>query len=259
MMSVFHYTRLSTLIDYILPSGKLKANDLNNMNDPRESHAWSFGGMNVPLETLFPGYYTDETHIDCQYRFGKMIKDRFQIICFSGARQQGWNNEMMWAHYAENQRGVCLEFDIDSLTDEIRKIFPAMDWVLEPVNYISASHDSPWIIWNRQLNTEENFKTNVKRIHKDIVLHKSHFWEKEDEIRLVFLNEKKPVLIPIAGCLKAIHLGIGFPRTYLPAIEDLVTSMDIGIYQNIYDNDEYQRWRLKKENGKWRSYADDDQ
>jgi hypothetical protein len=256
-MPLFHYTKLSTLLEHILPYQKLKSNDLNCMNDPRESHPWSFGGINIPLETLFPDY-KNETHIDCQMRFGKMIKDRLQVICFSGAKKEGWNNEMMWAHYAEKQRGVCLEFDTEELTTVVENHFPSSDWVLEDVNYIQNPVDSPWIYWNTSISIEYNFNQNIKRIYRDLILHKSHFWEKEDEKRLIFLDHSNAVYLPIKPCLKAIYLGIGFPRIYLPAIENLIVGWDVKIYQNIYQHDQYLAWRLKKSDGKWLSYAEED-
>lgn len=136
-MAIYHYTKLTTLIEYILPTKTLKSNNFSNMNDPRESTPWTMGSINLPLEKLFPEYYSDKTHIDCQYKFGKMIKERFQIICFSGAQQKGWNNEMMWAHYADNQKGVCLEFDENLLMIETKKKFPDVDILLKEVNYVT--------------------------------------------------------------------------------------------------------------------------
>lgn len=228
------------------------------MNDPRESHPWSFGSINLPHE-LFKGEYSSETHIDCQMKFGRMIKDRFQVTCFSGARQEGWNNEMMWAHYADKQRGVCLEFDTDLLKAAITERFPDVKWVLEPVTYIQKPLEHPWIYWNERETIDENYHNNIQRIYPVMTLHKSHFWEKEDELRLIFLNQTETIYLPINSCLKAIHLGLGFPRAYFPAIEaTLNEGWDLKIYQMIYQNDIYARWLLKKTDGtKWMSYADD--
>ncbi|WP_157273850.1 DUF2971 domain-containing protein [Pedobacter sp. BAL39] len=229
------------------------------MNDPRESHPWSFGSINLPHEELFKDEYSSETHIDCQMKFGRMVKDRFQIVCFSGARHEGWNNEMMWAHYADRQRGVCLEFDADLLKSTITDEFPNLNWVLEPVTYIQKPVEHPWIYWNQHESIQDNFFNNIQRIYPVMTLHKSHFWEKEDEKRLVFLNQMETVYVPINSCLKAIHLGLGFPRSYMPAIESLLTEIgNAKIYQMIYQGDVYARWRLKKTADKWLSYAEDD-
>jgi hypothetical protein len=223
------------------------------MNDPRESHGWTFGSINLPFEKFFPGYYSDETHIDCQYKFGQMIKDKLQVICFSGANQAGWNNEMMWAHYADNQRGVCLEFDEDKLVSSIKESFPNNKFELKNVSYAQTNKRKPWIYWNESFSTEENFDGFLAFLCQDEVFHKSHFWEKEDERRLIFLNQTNNLFLPIKDSLKAIYIGIGFPRHYLPAIESLIVGTNIKINVLIYDNDKYIRWRLTKKDSKWLS------
>ena len=81
-MAIYHYTKLTTLIEYILPTKTLKSNSFSNMNDPRESSLWSMGSINLPLEKLFPEYYSDKTHIDCQYKFGQMIRTISNYLFF---------------------------------------------------------------------------------------------------------------------------------------------------------------------------------
>lgn len=256
-MAIYHYTKLTTLIEYILPTKTLKSNSFSNMNDPRESTPWSMGSINLPLEKLFPGYYCDKTHIDCQYKFGHMIKERFQIICFSGAKQKGWNNEMMWSHYADNQKGVCLEFDENLLMVEAKKTFPNIDILLKEVNYVTNKKQKPWIDWNNIISIEENINNYSSILSHQVVFHKSHFWEKEDEIRLLFLNYTGNLFLPYGQSLKAIHIGLGFPRDYLPTIEKLIEGTSIKLYTLIYERDKYIRWNLTRKEGNWFTSIDE--
>lgn len=250
-MAIYHYTKLSTLIEYILPTKTLKSNNFNNMNDPRESTPWSMGSVNLPFEKLFPEYYNDKTHIDCQYKFGQMIKERFQIICFSGAQQKGWNNEMMWSHYADNQKGVCLEFDENLLMIEAKKMYPDVDILLKEVNYVTKKNGKPWIHWNNMFSVEENIKNYSSILCHEVVFHKSHFWEKEDETRLLFLNCTENMFLPYGQSLKAIHIGLNFPRDYLPTIEKLIEGTSIKLYTLIYERDKYIRWYLTRKDSNW--------
>lgn len=256
-MAIYHYTKLSTLIEYILPTKTLKSNNFSNMNDPRESTPWSMGSVNLPLEKLFPEYYSDKTHIDCQYKFGQMIKDRFQIICFSGAQQKGWNNEMMWSHYADNQKGVCLEFDENLLMVEAKKKFPDIDILLKEVNYVPKKKEKPWIHWNNMFSIEENINNYSSILCHEVVFHKSHFWEKEDETRLLFLNHTGNLFLPYGQSLKAIHIGLDFPKDYLPAIEKLIEGTSIKLYTLIYERDKYIRWHLTRREGIWFTSIDE--
>ena len=53
------------------------------------------------------------------YQLGDEIKSSCQIICFVNDQpKEGILNEMMWAHYADNHRGVCLEIDTDKFIGE---------------------------------------------------------------------------------------------------------------------------------------------
>ncbi|WP_439879702.1 DUF2971 domain-containing protein [Pontibacter sp. MBLB2868] len=214
------------------------------MNDPRESLPWAFGGINIPLERLFQDEYSDQTHIDCQYRFGQMIKDRFQVICFSGARQNGWDNEMMWAHYGADQGGVCLEFDEDIFLQTIQETCPTKTHFLKEVQYTSQQLEQPFIYWNCKEADEQNFSNNLLKMCDRMIFHKSHFWEKEDEKRLVIFHPEN-LFIPIHPPLRAIHVGLRFPKAYLPSLKFLLQDHDIMLYDMVYQKDRYERWPSK--------------
>ena len=51
--------------------------------------------------------------------------------------------------------------------------------------------------------------------------------------------------------LKAIHIGLDFPRDYLPAIEKLIEGTSIKLYTLIYERDKYIRWNLTRKDGDW--------
>lgn len=143
---IYHYTRFETFMSYILPTKSIRTNFLRYMNDPRESLSWAFGSTNLPYEKIFEGYYSDKTHIDCQFKYGEMIKDKYQIISFSGANQRGWDNEMMWAHYGGMHSGVCLEFDEDVLLQNLLAKYPGVLCTTENINY-SNKKKKPWLHW----------------------------------------------------------------------------------------------------------------
>ncbi len=258
MASIFHYTKLNALLDYILPSMKIRTNNLQLMNDPRESLPWTFGNINLSLDELFPGYYSNETQIDCQLKFGELIKDRLQISCFSGAVHTGWNNEMMWAHYGQRHAGVCLEFDEDALLKNIEELDLSSPYVLEPIDYHPKEEDEDWIYWNENVSYEDNVKQNIQRMYQILTLTKSHFWEKEDEKRLVFLNSTEEIFISIKDTIKAVYLGVAFNLDLLPSLENELSGSDIKLFRLIYDGNIFKRGLIKKnEQGVLNSYSFD--
>ncbi|MES2454006.1 MAG: DUF2971 domain-containing protein [Bacteroidota bacterium] len=250
-MPLYHYTSLDTFLKYIMPSKTLRTNSLAQMNDPRESHEWAFGSINLPLEELFPGYYSEKTHIDCQFKFGQMVKDRFQVICFSGANKKGWDNEMMWAHYGDRHKGVCLEFDEGKLLAAVNYASPDIKYQVRNVNYEQKRKKKPWINWDRKISHEENFTNFLEVLSDDTVFSKSHFWELEDEKRIIFFNERDYLFIPFDSALTAVHIGLGIPKSQHDEIFNVVSGFGIKLYVMIYDNNNYKRWSLTKKDHQW--------
>lgn len=255
-MYLYHYTKLATLLNCILPSGTLMSNNLANMNDPRESHRWAFGGVNLPLRQLFPDFYSAQTHIECQFKFGDMVKDRFQILCFSGANHGGWNNEMMWAHYADRQAGVCIEFDEEKLLASIQTHYPSMRFESRSVNYEKKSKEKPYIHWDGNLSQEENLKNFLEVAGREVVFNKSHFWEKEDEKRLLFLNYPSRLFIPFEDSLRAVHIGLGIPKSLHEDIFNSLQALDINLYTMVYQHNRYERWHLTKKDMNWCTFKE---
>lgn len=249
---IYHYTRFETFMSYLWPSGCIRTNFLRQMNDPRELLGWSFGSRNLPYEKIFEGYYSDKTHIDCQLKYGNMIKDRYQVLCCSGAKETGWNNEMMWAHYGGLHSGVCLEFDEDILLANLAAKYPDADYYLENIDYSSPPKE-PWINWQPVKSQEENMSEISVRLVKDMTLTKSNFWEREDERRLVCENVEYQIFIPIQQALKTVHLGVTFNKNGKEMVESVFKSLDDRCKLSIliYQHNQFERWGIRlNSNGK---------
>jgi hypothetical protein len=218
------------------------------MNDPRELLSWSFGGKNLPYKEIFEGYYSDKTHIECQQKYGNMIKDKFQILSFSGAQNEGWNNEMMWAHYGGMHSGVCLEFDEDILLENLATKYPEMEYHLENVSY-SNKNKSPWINWQPNKSEDENMSDILGFLVNDMTLTKSIFWEKEDERRLVCKNVDKQLFIPIQKALKTVHLGVTFNKHGKEMVGSVFSSLKgkCNLSIMIYQHNRFKRWGIRRD------------
>jgi hypothetical protein len=68
----------------------LKVSDINKLNDPYELN----------------GYFASTPRL--KYLIKKKVSDNQRIICFS----QSFKSPLMWAHYADNHKGVCLKFEV---------------------------------------------------------------------------------------------------------------------------------------------------
>jgi hypothetical protein len=80
-------------------------------------HAATYKGMNDPMEGFYSpsGRLTREPQWRETYRDILNAKRTIGIACFS----ETYDNELMWAHYADNYRGICIGYSAVKLRDDL--------------------------------------------------------------------------------------------------------------------------------------------
>jgi hypothetical protein len=91
-MRVYHFLTQQYAIDD-LAKRRLKVARLDDLNDPFELAALELSDRE--MRRAYRG-------------FARQMAKKFGVICFS----RGWHNPVLWSHYAEKHKGVCLGFDI---------------------------------------------------------------------------------------------------------------------------------------------------
>jgi len=129
---------------------RLKISRFHDLNDPFELLAGDLADHSLRSET-------------------EKLKAEFDrtkgLLCFS----RNWGNPVLWSHYADKHRGICLGFDID-------------DFYAQEVKYSSTRLDP---------NAAPNIKyAGISKYVLDCVCTKYSHWQYEEEIRaLVGLDE----------------------------------------------------------------------
>ena len=99
---------------------RLKQSRVSDLNDPFELR--SFNVTNVALRKTFQ--QTAEDVHKCR-----------GLLCFSS----GWNNPVIWAHYSDKHRGLCLGFEIPEITTDSKSNSGYVSYVPQllpfPVNF----------------------------------------------------------------------------------------------------------------------------
>lgn len=74
-----------------------------------------FDELNDPFELL--GVELSDKEFQTAFKAGRdAVAKKFGIISFS----KDWNNPLLWAHYGDKHKGICLGFDVDdSLIKEV--------------------------------------------------------------------------------------------------------------------------------------------
>lgn len=96
-MRVYHYLEAKWALDDIARR-RLKLSRIDDLNDPYELRC--VHSVDPPSQAAV-AKTTDA------------VKERYGIECFS----RSWSNVLMWSHYGDKHRGICLGFDVpDELT-----------------------------------------------------------------------------------------------------------------------------------------------
>lgn len=128
-----------------------------------------FLDMNDPFE-LIPVNHSNTKEKQIFLKTNSELDEKYGVICFS----KSWRNPLLWSHYADKHRGVCLGFVIpDAMFTSI--IYD----VNRPVLDISSGF----------LNSEIDEKFMLR-----ILSTKFKDWEYENEVRVsVLLDEQDPI------------------------------------------------------------------
>ena len=137
----------------------------------------------------------------------KIIFDNnIRVCCFSKKR----NSFPMWAHYAKNHSGVCLEYDTKLLSQSNQIIKDAI------VN----------VQYNKTYITDDI--TNYFRY-----FNKSDQWKYEEEVRIVCKMTGNYLNFP---CLKSVYLGINIDHEKRNEIIDLALDNNVDVWDAEIDS-----------------------
>lgn len=120
--------------------------------------------MNDPFELLGIELKTPEDRAFFQEQLKPGMNQTIGLLCFS----RKWSNPVLWSHYADKHRGLCLGFDIpDQLAKNVTYVRQRLKADIE--------HDNP---------SDDTNSPGYK-----LVTTKYSHWKYENEVRLIFQLE----------------------------------------------------------------------
>ena len=151
MKRLYYFTPHKYASD-IIKNGRLKVSRFLEANDPFELRSYDQSNC------VFRNFTTEMLNQE---------NKKFGMLCFC----QNWTNPVMWAHYAEQHKGVCYGFDIDKD-------------VTVPVSY--QSERLPEGDFHQNMR-EAEISPEPEEIFDPwkIIATKSSFWEYEEETRIL--------------------------------------------------------------------------
>lgn len=129
------------------------------------------------------------------------INNNFVVTCFS----ETYDNELMWAHYADKHRGICVEYDMSKMDNDPNIAY--YKFFTYPVIYSESRPQIP-IILNRIVKhnysiSEGKYSLSDRYLY---LLTKSKAWKYEREWRMILPDNKHNIVnFPL---ISKIYLGV---------------------------------------------------
>jgi len=190
-MRLYHYLESKWALDDIRRR-RLKLSKIDDMNDPYE---WKCVRSDHQQSQLA----LEQTE--------KTVVDTTSVLCFG----RSWNNILMWSHYADRHKGICLGFDV-------------LDEMTRPVAYVSEVQ----IVGNLMVERRSDFPTEQGLQMIDRLLGAKYSgWSYEEEIRVhgerEEIDESGHYFVEFSNRLKLkeVIAGARFPFSRKPIEEAL--------------------------------------
>lgn len=121
-----------------------------------------FSELNDPFELCGAAVIEEKYREALQEQTIELINKDWGLICFS----KSWDNPVLWSHYADKHKGICLGFDIDNDPSK-----------LHHVEYI----EKPFLLTFDSIPPQIN-----KAIADKLVRIKYAHWRYENEVRMFY-------------------------------------------------------------------------
>jgi hypothetical protein len=125
-----------------------------------------FADLNDPFE-LFGYQLSAPAHRRIFRALREYTEREWGVLCFS----RSWSNPLLWSHYADKHRGICLGFNIP-------------DRLIQEIKYASSR-------FSFELDAALGTRTSQKDFARRVLCTKFKDWRYEDEVRLLVPLEGK--------------------------------------------------------------------
>ena len=170
----------------------------------------TYDDLNDPFELLSVNLANSMVRLTFRQMKAEMVKTD-GLLCFS----RNWQNPVLWSHYSDKHRGLCLGFEIDEKK-------------LAEVRYSSSRVD---VTMDEVLNSSQLDRSEIQKR----LFTKFNLWKYEDEVRIpVFLGNKFDnglYFVPFSNELKLVQVIVGAESTVTrakihKALDDLVSKVE---------------------------------
>ena len=172
----------------------------------------------------------DEIYVPTLQKFLSQLT----ISCFSSS---GWNNQLMWSHYAYSCSGICVEYDFNRINDFIGFIFPVEYTTNRPTLSLQDLGIAKF-----DLNAQEKIvhgDTDVSKIFS-YLLSKNTCWKYEDEWRIINIGEANTPIFIDLPFVKSITFGLNLDELCKRLLLEVCKEKNIACYELVIDKEKFE-------------------
>jgi hypothetical protein len=148
-------------------------------------------------------------------------KDHLRVLCLSEKN----DSILMWSHYADNHKGLCIEYVFDEHPDIVESLYPVV--------YTDK----------RPMLSKSNIESNKEPMHT--ILCKSPDWSYEKEWRYIAIKQPyddTPFHLSAPKSIKTIYLGVDAKKHYPNCVEilmELAQTRGVPVHEMKFDETKY--------------------
>lgn len=169
---------------------------------------------------------------------------KLTVSCFSVS---GWDNQLMWSHYANSYAGICIEYDFNQIKDVIGFIYPVEYTTERPTLSLQDLGVAGF-----NLGSEASVRScepNMGAI-LSYLLAKNVCWNYEKEWRIINVGEENTPLFIDLPFVKSITFGMNMDPICKQLLWDVCKEKGIECYEIEIGTENYELRRkyLSKKN-----------
>lgn len=166
--------------------------------------------------------------------FLKDFLSKLTVTCFSAS---GWDNQLMWSHYANSYSGICVEYDFEQMDKFIGFMYPVKYSSVRPTVSLKD-------LGLTEFKKDENGKLITDEVNIGAIfsylLAKNKCWSYEEEWRIINAEgEPYTSLFVEAPFVKSITLGLELDDICKQLLWDVCKERGIECYQLIVNPGDY--------------------
>lgn len=217
-----------------LKENKVWLSNINFLNDPYEGKHYKYSDL-FPFEI---GFVDDSVAKKrCNQRSESFINmcERMEPFFYTSSFSVNYNNMPMWAHYASNYEGYCIEYEVVEYSNLYEVLYinskvEVGDFMEELLKELSYGHIN-----------ESQLSEILDRILLYSYLFKSSQWEYERELRTIFefnLDGKRGINLKcddIGLKIKKVFIGMNCSEENENTLRSICKELEIDVEKMIFN------------------------